>query len=298
MRDTFYWTGTQYDKRTTDKLKGIIEEAFEGKISRTELTQRLSEEFNGVLSASKPYFEGVADHIISQSQNVSRVNQALKYGVEHFQVKARLDERTSDICRSMHGRIIEAAHLERQVNNILDAKSIDEKKRAATWSDKPQFGKLPSNFGLPPYHFRCRTEVVPVWLSEEEVDGKKVRFTSKRKDDVFVHIDKTGVERRAKETLWTHSKSLKPTKKRTIALLNSIEEIAPHLKDKRRFAALSDNSVIIFQSDEIYTIVTLENKKRARDYFKRNSFIERKEIIKWPNRNILLRPRKGTGLFF
>merc|ERR1711879_436990 len=102
------------------------------------------------------YFEGVADHIINQSQNISKVNQASK---------------------------------------VLAAKNISEKKEAAQWKNDAHYGKLPSNFGLPPYHFRCRTEIVPVWLSTEEIDGKKVKYALKKKDDIITHIDNTGVQR-------------------------------------------------------------------------------------------------------
>ncbi|RAZ37948.1 hypothetical protein [Campylobacter hyointestinalis] len=37
---------------------------------------------------------------------------------------------------------------------------------------------MPKNFGLPPYHFRCRTEIVPVWIDEEEIEGVVMRNTS------------------------------------------------------------------------------------------------------------------------
>ncbi|MBD3866477.1 hypothetical protein JJB27_10570, partial [Campylobacter fetus subsp. venerealis] len=133
------------------------------------MAETLKEKFKGVLSANTSYFEGVSDHIISQAQNIARVNQSSKYGVKHYKVLARIDSRTSDICRSMNGRIIPASHIEAQSNNIQNAKDINEKKAAAIWRNEPFLGKiLPSNFGLPPYHFRCRTELVPVWINEEE----------------------------------------------------------------------------------------------------------------------------------
>jgi SPP1 gp7 family putative phage head morphogenesis protein len=132
MRKGFYWAGVEYNKKTQDKLKDTIEGAFKGEYPRAELSAKLKEEFTGVLNASTEYFEGVADHIINQSQNISRVNQALKYDVKYFKIVAHIDNRTSQICRSMHGKIIEAQHLSNQVDNVLAAKNISEKKSSCT----------------------------------------------------------------------------------------------------------------------------------------------------------------------
>ncbi|MDV2490764.1 hypothetical protein RVY88_07230, partial [Campylobacter sp. TJR-1] len=193
MRKNFYWMKNDYNEKISNDLKAITAKVFNGEITRANMAETLKEKFKGVLSANTSYFEGVSDHIISQAQNIARVNQSSKYGVKHYKVLARIDSRTSDICRSMNGRIIPASHIEAQSNNIQNAKDINEKKAAAIWRNEPFFGKiLPSNFGLPPYHFRCRTELVPVWINEEEIDGVKMKNTSPlSKDEVVKHIDKT-----------------------------------------------------------------------------------------------------------
>ncbi|MEE3777050.1 hypothetical protein V2I28_06120 [Campylobacter sp. CX2-4080-23] len=197
MRDNFYWMKGEFNAKVSDELKKITKEIFEGKIPRVKAGEIMREKFKGVLSANTSYFEGVSDHIISQMQNISRVNEASKNGVKYYKVVARIDSRTSECCRSMNGRIVPASHIEAQSQAIQNAKSIDEKKAAATWRNGAFYGKiLPKNFGLPPYHFRCRTEIVPVWIDEEEIDGVMMKNTSPlSKDEVVKHIDKTGVER-------------------------------------------------------------------------------------------------------
>jgi len=283
MRKNFYWVGTEYSQNTQDKVKGVIEDAFKGKTTREEISSILKEQFDTILKADERYFEGVADHIINQSQNISRVNQALKYNVKHFQVKARIDNKTSDICRSLNGKIIESSHLESQVTNVLAAKNISEKKEAAQWKSEPHFGKLPSNFGLPPYHFRCRTEIVPVWLSEDEIEGKKVKYASKKKDDIITHIDKTGVQRRVDFASINHSSSSSKRnvpKKDIISALNSIIEISPHKVYGNRTVAKSSNGYfMVFDADYLYTIF----KEPRKNYFKDNANLDKKEIIKWKN---------------
>lgn len=295
MRKGFYWAGVEYNEKTQIKLKDIIEGAFRGEYSRADLSAKLKDEFTGVLNASTYYFEGVADHIINQSQNISKVNQALKYDVKHFKIVARIDNKTSQICRSMHGKIIEASHLQNQVNNLLAAKNISEKKEAAAWKNDAVYGKLPSNFGLPPYHFRCRTEVVAVWLSEEEVDGKTVRYANKGKDDKLVHIDKTGVQRKLTNSNWdTHINPRRKgelTQKDIISALNSITEIAPHNSVHGRSVAKSANGYFMaFDADEVVTMfkpADFKSKSNLNDYFKKHAKLDKKEIIKCREENLV-----------
>ncbi len=196
-----------------------------------------------------------------------------------------MDDKTSKICRSMNVRIIEAKHLKKQVDKLLSAKSIQEKKDAATWKSDYHFGKLPKNFGLPPYHFRCRTMIQPVSVYEEEIEGKKVRFSDKDKDDIITHIDNTGVQRRVKKEFWSHSNSSKirnVPKKDVISALNSIKEIAPHKDSYKRFIAKSANGyILIFEDDKVIT--GFKPDKNIDKYFKKFANLDKKEVIKWKN---------------
>ncbi|AIR80153.1 hypothetical protein [Campylobacter fetus] len=288
MRKNFYWMKNDYNEKISNDLKAITAKVFNGEITRANMAEILKEKFKGVLSANTSYFEGVSDHIISQAQNIARVNQSSKYGVKHYKVLARIDSRTSDICRSMNGRIIPASHIETQSNNIQNAKDINEKKAAAIWRNEPFLGKiLPSNFGLPPYHFRCRTELVPVWIDNEDVGGVTMTNTSPlNKDEVIKHIDKTGVERvLSKENYFggNHTKPLNErySKKDFISALNSITQIAPYTSKENRANALTQNNCVLsFNGDEIVTMIKFENKQDAQAYFRKNVAWDKREIIK------------------
>jgi len=288
MKESFYWSGREYDKRFEDAIKEIIEEVFKGNIPRADLNKILESKYGELLKKDSKYFKALADHIINQSQNIARVTGALKYNIKAFRVMARIDDRTSDICRSMHGRIISAAHLKRQTEALLRAKNMNEKKAAAIWLNKPLFGKLPENFGLPPYHFRCRTTILPVTLFSDTVDGKKVYYSHKEDGDVIAHIDKSGVERHIKKDFWEHSFSAKirdVSKKDIIGALNSIEAIAPHKEFHDRFVAKSKNGYfLVFEANKVISAFKPQNakgKSNLDDYFKRSSKIDKMEIIKW-----------------
>ncbi|WP_141082064.1 hypothetical protein [Campylobacter devanensis] len=295
MRDNFYWMKGEFNAKVSDELKEITKEIFEGKIPRIEAGKIMKERFKGVLSANTSYFEGVSDHIISQMQNVSVVNEGAKNGVKHYKVVARIDSRTSQCCRSMNGRIIPASHIEAQSKAIQNAKNIAEKKAAAVWRNGAFYGKiLPKDFGLPPYHFRCRTEVVPVWIDEEEIDGKITKNTSpKAKDELFRHIDSMGYERVAKSDIYTHGQSgyIKPSKTELISAMNNISDIKTSINNPARQVAISGKTIIIYQDDKVWTVIKKHSQNSAKQYFKNNT-----ENKIWKSENYIFSSMKKAGI--
>ena len=290
MRNNFYWVGNEFNKGFSDRLKDIIESAFRGEVARSELAQRLKDEFASELNQSVRYFEGVSDHIISQNQNISTVNQARKYGVKYYKVVAVMDSRTSAICRSMNGRLIPAEHIERQCDNIMNAKDMASKKAAATWAKAPYNGrsdKMDSNFGMPPYHFRCRTEIVPAWVDEYENDGVTMRASeAPGKDEIIRHIDKMGVERVltfANANDKKHSANLlqRTSAAKIVSALNSITHIAPHANVEQKSIAKTQNGyIIIFDGDKIDTIFPTKDNQALNKYFENYAKKDKIEVIK------------------
>ncbi len=290
MRNNFYWVGKEFNKGFSDRLKDIIESAFRGEVARSELAQRLKDEFASELKQSVRYFEGVSDHIISQNQNISTVNQARKYGVKYYKVVAVMDNRTSAICRSMNGRLIPAEHIERQCDNIMNAKDMASKKAAATWAKAPYNGrsdKMDSNFGMPPYHFKCRTEIVPAWVDEYENDGVTMRASeAPGKDEIIRHIDKMGVERVltfANANDKKHSANLlqRTSAAKIVSALNSITHIAPHANVEQKSIAKTQNGyIIIFDGDKIDTIFPTKDNQALKKYFENYAKKDKIEVIK------------------
>ena len=78
MENSFYWLKTEFNENLTKRLKDMIKRVYEGKISHLDICNELREEFDNEIKGSKRYFEGVARHILLQSANVARVNQASK----------------------------------------------------------------------------------------------------------------------------------------------------------------------------------------------------------------------------
>jgi len=282
IRKSLLWAGDDYSISTQNKIKDIIGSAYEGEITRAEITAKIKEKFEEIIDKDDNYFKLVSDNAISQGQNISRVNQALKYDVKAFKVRVILDNSTSDICISMKGKIIPAEHLQKQMDNILNAKDIEDKKGAAIWSSKPIYGKMPSNFGIPPYHGFCRSSLDPVWITEtSKIDPKtkkpyKVINTGEDKAYKLKHIDKTGIEVKISEKVYNKAgkNKHKLTEKQLIGALNDIKYKAPHGKIAGRSVALTNAGyTLVYEADKLITCFPPE--RRASSYFNDNAVLNK-----------------------
>ena len=288
--DSFYWLGNEYNEKLQTTLKETIKEFMSGEIDRKNIAESLAEKLKGVVkeNASIKYFEGVADNIINQNRNLNMILNADEE-VEFFKVMARMDNKTSAICRSMHGRLIPVKHLQKQAKKLLSAKSMAEKKNAAVWMSGEYLGKsdkMPSDFGLPPYHFHCRTMIVPVYVNKNEDTGE--RYTGVKGDDEAVrHIDKMGVERILTKENYHNGNHTEPLDKRAtpneiIKALNSIIQIAPNNKKSQYSNAITQNGFfMVFNGNEIVTYKKFSDKKQLEKYFKNGIISDKKEVIKW-----------------
>jgi SPP1 gp7 family putative phage head morphogenesis protein len=108
-------------------------------------------------SALNPYdqFKFSSQTAWFRSVTKDNLSQMQAAGVQSVQIVAYLDDRTSEICRQMHGRIFPIeGYTDSQMQNQLTPPA--EQMHAS-------YGKPTSEIGtmLPPYHYNCRTTFVP-----------------------------------------------------------------------------------------------------------------------------------------
>jgi hypothetical protein len=104
--------------------------------------------------------EYLVDTTVSRSNTTERLHEYQKRGVQKVQVIAYIDSRTTDICRSMNNRIFEigpaAESLRSQESLVQDGNFWKSNKYFyQTGTEKM------SKPWLPPYHYNCRTRIVP-----------------------------------------------------------------------------------------------------------------------------------------
>jgi len=277
LYNSFIWLKQSADEKIQKKLKDTIAKALEGDIKIDKLGEVLKEEIGDLVEGSANYFQASADHIIKQTNILSHIKSMKEAGFEYYKIHAKIDNKTSAICRSMHGRVISVEDGFNQALEIATAKDIEAKKAASPWQSSPLFGKLPKNALLPPFHFRCRTTIVAFDEAQSVVDGKKTKGSYlpgaiylDKQEVVFSHIDGFGYERVLTNVGKKHQEAsghyFKP--KELIAGLNSLDKIALSKKEDGRVLAYSSNKniVFVFEGQKIVTAFRPDRK----DYFKDN----------------------------
>lgn len=165
-----YWIGQSWNVRTQNAIAKILEDYFTEGMTREGLTQRFAEDFAGMTDKSRFYWEMLADHTATKTREIGRVSGYERAAIERVQVRAQIDEGTTEICRQMNGRIIEVTKMRTQATEYLDAVSKrDEPRAKAAWAmngdddvDLSEIADedLDASIASPPYHFRCRTITV------------------------------------------------------------------------------------------------------------------------------------------
>ena len=296
----FLWVKNDATERTQKVLKEVLREAFSGKYTKQELMDLMRDKFSSYSDIQAMRLQAAVEFHLRHAQNLAAFNQANQYGIKYYKIVAVMDSRTTQICRSLNGKLIPAEHLQNQYRRIMNAKTVEDMKAAQSlnYANRSFFQRLPKNIGFPPYHFGCRTHVVPVNVFTDEInvagEKVKVRYTSmperyNGKKVLFTHIDNTGVERIVTERTFKHSPSSNARKipyKKVVSALNSIEKIAEHKDFAGKFVAMSRNGYfIIFKEQELYTI--FKPKEPLKKYFNRFAVKSTVEVVKWKKENSL-----------
>ena len=170
---TLFWVQNSYTRWLQDEMVRALDEYFtEGK-TRIELAARLERFLTSKEPTMQGYFDLLADHNATRIAEIGHVTGYERAGVEYVEIVAVLDERTSPICRHLHGRIIPTSALSGQKERLLEAaKKLDMKaakkaqpmlsgaSEAAVLLEQKTSKIVAQGVGMPPYHFRCRTTTV------------------------------------------------------------------------------------------------------------------------------------------
>lgn len=188
----------------SDKLskdgRDIIQEGLKQGQGRDEIGQMLTEKLPDIWGKMGfNYARVVAANAVSRARSYSEVSSYASVGISYMEIVAMLDERTTDICRTLDGMVIEVqsamAH-QQQIAGLTNPKDIRQvapfltektdkktgekhvnigKSRYATISrsgkgavdDRGAFARHISNkkmmangVSMPPYHHNCRTMTV------------------------------------------------------------------------------------------------------------------------------------------
>lgn len=179
-RDCRFWIGSHYNDNLQEGFKAVLQDYFEGGYNRRDLAELMKTHFRTLGDKGAAYWDLLADHTVTKTREIGRVSGYEKAGIEVVRVKARLDSKTSEICRRLHGTVIAVKDLRGQVDRYLTACESGDKakiKAAWPWWSDAQAENLQSQkainrqvargkIGPPPYHARCRTITVAEFFAQ------------------------------------------------------------------------------------------------------------------------------------
>lgn len=123
------------------------------------------------------YFKGLAQTNLNFARNFGQITAMQEAEVAKYEIVAIIDNLTTPICQGLNGRIFELSLGVQHRDKVLEMESVSELKEYAPWQknldafdlapgkklEDPGAARVLAAAGmsLPPYHFRCRTEVHP-----------------------------------------------------------------------------------------------------------------------------------------
>ncbi len=163
-----FWIGKHYGESVGPRIaKSVRETVIEQGLGRAEAAKVLAETFGDEFSGkSDSYWGVVAANATTKARNFGAVESFVQGGFEEIEILAMMDERTTDICRYMNGKVFKTEWAVGQRDKMMAASTPDLAKLASRWVTYAEIvGRTPeqlyqNGICLPPYHARCRTTVV------------------------------------------------------------------------------------------------------------------------------------------
>lgn len=171
--------GDNYQDNVTKQVDNIIRKTIkesEGAMSRAQVSTALKKQMPGPVR-NKGYWTTVASSVLNNARSASSLRFYDDAEVETYEVLAVLDQRTSHVCRDMHGRTFDVKVGLKVFEDLDAAESPDEAKDAKPWMTENTKGQVflrgnlttglsdaelqGQGISTPPYHGRCRTTIVP-----------------------------------------------------------------------------------------------------------------------------------------
>lgn len=174
-----FWLRNHYDDMIAKRINSILEESIEGNYTNRELAQMLESEFSSLVQGSRVYYEGLADHTALRIREFGRLKNYERFEAQYYKIVAVMDNRTSDICRALNGKIFPLEPALKSMNAIFEVhekytnfeEAKEHLKRISPFitEDQVEYGANGQPQGVrgmstpfPPFHWRCRTRTVMI----------------------------------------------------------------------------------------------------------------------------------------
>jgi len=164
-KQNLFWVQDYYGTQLKDEINKILTPYFKSDKTINEVIDDFQKSFNKITNKGVDYFEGLAEHTTNRVRELGKITGYEKAGIESYEIVAVVDDRTSDICLEMNGKIFDVASGVNFRDTILGLSDPADIKNVAAWRTPDEIkglsvADLPPGMEVPPYHFKCRTITV------------------------------------------------------------------------------------------------------------------------------------------
>ena len=192
----------EYHRRAenfSEKAREVVAAGMETGLGRKDIAANLAKAAADALTKKNvPYWELVAGAFVGRGRSYAQVGAYADAGITHYRIEAVLDERTSNICRFLHGRVFsvrDSSRLFEEAGRLQDPEDIknlspwpredaaglyimrggrrihvariersgagasDDVGELTTYHSQADLARL--GLGFPPFHGLCRSTTVP-----------------------------------------------------------------------------------------------------------------------------------------
>jgi SPP1 gp7 family putative phage head morphogenesis protein len=185
QEEQLIWIGRHYDSNVSATVREVAAAVQAAGLGRREAAAAMMKAVRESLShvgrpggfrgTDKQYFEGLAANAATNARSLGQIRSFMEIGITKYELVNPMDDRTSEICAHLNGKIFTVADAASHLGEVAEASTPEEYKQAHPWlsygeileiSPKPgqqsaQDSQALADAGvlLPPFHFRCRTTV-------------------------------------------------------------------------------------------------------------------------------------------
>lgn len=167
-----FWVGDFYGRHFDEELlkRKIKQFVFEEGLSYEAAGKELKRIFGEHLERSELYWQGLASTVSTRARSFGALEAMSELGVVSYEYINPQDERTSDICRALDGKIFSVKGAVALKQKLLNAKTPEEVKEITPWPKVTELYRksgviktseqlLAQGIAWPPLHFHCRSVI-------------------------------------------------------------------------------------------------------------------------------------------
>lgn len=180
-----WWIGNLWNDHLSRVISATVSrESLTVGLGREQVGQILEGVVNGSIQgvavpktfrgSTEQYFRALAGTVRNQASNFGALGAMRDAGFTTYTIQAVLDERTSDVCREMHGKSFRVSDGVKHVDRIRGVRDPEEYKQVAGWKTAEEVRQISvdgdeesqrralvaAGVMLPPFHSRCRTIII------------------------------------------------------------------------------------------------------------------------------------------